>query len=245
MPVGINLALGQAVAQVVRAALPCRRIVERSFLRGVVVGDGKGHQLVKAHGFGPVVGQQARRHVGEFQAALHHQRRDAEICGNVLDGAAFGHQRGKCLELVGGVHGFALHVLGQAGGAGGAIGHQQARHLPFLADAVLFRQQLEGGKATASGHDFVTLAVSGRGDDQVLQQADTLDAGGEFGNRHARGLAHVAARGARYQPRQRHQNQILARVGGFQQHGRRSAGCGVDGLGFGVVNGVHGENSLR
>ena len=242
---GVNLALGQAVAQVVRAALPCGRIVERGFLRGVVVCDGKGHQLVKAHGLGAVVGQQARRHVGEFQAALHHQRRDAEVCGNVLDGAAFGHQRGKCLELVGGVHGFALHVLGQAGGAGGAIGHQQARHLPFLADAVLFRQQLEGGKATASGHDFVTLAVSGRGHDQVLQQADTLDAGGEFGNRHARGLAHVAARRARYQPRQRHKNQILARVGGFQQHGRHGSGRGVDGLGFGVVDGVHGENSLR
>jgi hypothetical protein len=28
-------------------ALPLRRIVERGFLRGVVVGDGKGHQLVK------------------------------------------------------------------------------------------------------------------------------------------------------------------------------------------------------
>src|SRR3546814_8693367 len=75
-----------------RAALPCRRIVERGFLRGVVFGDGKGHQLVKTHGLGPVVGQKARRHVGKFQATLHHQRRDAELCGNVLDGAAFGHQ---------------------------------------------------------------------------------------------------------------------------------------------------------
>lgn len=242
---GVNLALGQAVAQVVRAALPFRSIIECSFLCGMVVGDGKSHQLVKTHGRGPVVGQQARRDVGEFQASLHHQRRDAEICGNVLDGAAFGHQRGKCLELVGGVHGFALHVLGQAGGAGGAIGHQQARHLPFLADAVLFRQQLEGGKATASGHDFVTLAISGRGHDQVLQQADTLDAGSELRDRHTRGLAHVAASRARYQPRQRHKNQILARVGDFQQYGRRGAGCGVDGLGFGVIDGVHGENSLR
>ena len=128
-----------------------------------------------------------------------------------------GFQRGECLELVGGVHGFALHILGEAGRAGGAIGHQQARHFPFLADAAFLRQQLEGGKATASGHDFVTLAVSGRGDDQVLQQADTLDAGGEFGNRHARGLAHVAARGAQHQPRQRNQNQVLGRVGGFQR----------------------------
>ena len=192
MPVGVDFAFGETVAQVVRAALPCRRIVERAFLRGVVVGNGKGHQLVKAHGLGAVVGQQARRDVGEFQAALHHQRRDGKIRCNVLDAAAFGHQRGECLELVGGVHGFALHVLGEAGRAGGAIGHQQARHVPFLADAALLRQQLQGGKATASGHDFVTLAVSGRGDDQVLQQAHTLDGCGQFGNGHARGLAHVA-----------------------------------------------------
>ena len=146
MPVGVDFAFGQAVAQVVRAALPCGRIVERGFLRSMVVGDGEGHQLVKAHGLGPVVGQQARRHVGEFQTALHHQRRDAEIRCNVLDAAAFGHERGERLELVGGVHGFALHVLGEAGRAGGAIGHQQARHLPFLANAVLFASSFNAAR---------------------------------------------------------------------------------------------------
>lgn len=140
MPVCVNLALGEAVAQLRRVALPRRRVVERGFLRGVVVGDGKGHQLIERHGFGAVVGQQARRDVRQLQAALHHQRGHAEIGGYVLDGSAFGHQRGECLELVGGVHGFALHILGQAGRAGGAIGHQQARHFPFLADAALFRQ---------------------------------------------------------------------------------------------------------
>ena len=207
----------------------------------MVVGDGEGHQLVKAHGLGPVVGQQARRHVGEFQTALHHQRRDAEIRCNVLDAAAFGHERGERLELVGGVHGFALHVLGEAGRAGGAIGHQQARHLPFLANAVLFRQQLQRCEATVTGHDLVMLAIGGGNHDEVLQQADTLDAGGEFGNGHARGLAHVAASGTRHQPRQRNQNQVLGRISGFQ----RDSGGGVDGAGFGLGNGVHGDNSYR
>jgi hypothetical protein len=41
MPVGVDFALGQAFAQVRGMALPLRRIVERGFLRGVVVGDGK------------------------------------------------------------------------------------------------------------------------------------------------------------------------------------------------------------
>jgi hypothetical protein len=183
----------------------------------VVVGDGKGHQLVQRHGIGPIVGHQARRDVRQLQAALHHQRRDAEVRRNVLDGSAFGHQRGEGLELVCRVHGFALHVLGEAGGAGGAIGHQQARHLPFLGDAVLLRQQLQRGEATATGHHFVMLAIGGCNHDQVLQQAHALDARGQFGDGHARGLAHVAARGAQHQPRQRNQNQVLGRVGGFQR----------------------------
>jgi hypothetical protein len=40
MPVGVDFALGQAVAQRTGCAA-MRRIVERGFLRGVVVGDGK------------------------------------------------------------------------------------------------------------------------------------------------------------------------------------------------------------
>ena len=117
----------------------------------------------------------------------------------------------------------------------------QARHLPFLANAVLFRQQLQRCEATVTGHDLVMLAIGGGNHDEVLQQADTLDAGGEFGNGHARGLAHVAASGTRHQPRQRNQNQVLGRISGFQ----RDSGGGVDGAGFGLGNGVHGDNSYR
>ncbi|MPN62698.1 hypothetical protein SDC9_210451 [bioreactor metagenome] len=56
MPVGVNLAFGEAFAQVRGMPLPLRGIVERGFLRSVVVSDGKGHQLVKAHGIGAIVG---------------------------------------------------------------------------------------------------------------------------------------------------------------------------------------------
>ena len=83
------------------------------------------------------------------------------------------------------------------------------------------------------------LAIGGGNHDQVLQQAHALDGCGQFGDGHARGLAHVAARGAQHQPRQRNQYQVLGRVGGFQ----RDSGGGIDGAGFGVGDGVHGDNS--
>jgi hypothetical protein len=78
------------------------------------------------------------------------------------------------------------------------------------------------------------LAIGGEDDDKVLQQADARDAGGQFGDGHARGLAHVALGLARQQLRQRDKNQILGRVGHFQRAG------GVDGEGFGLGNRVHG-----
>ncbi|MPM74880.1 hypothetical protein SDC9_121869 [bioreactor metagenome] len=245
MPVGVNLAFGEAFAQRGRLALPLRSVVEGGFLRRVVVRPGQGHQLVKAHGIGPIVRHQARGNIRQLQAALHHQRRDREIRRNVLDGPAFGHQRGEGFKLVCRVHGFALHVLGEAGGAGRAIGHAQARHVPILGDAVLFRQQLEGGEASATSHHLVMQAIAGGNHDQVLQQAHALDARGQFGNGHARdGLAHVAARGPQHQPGQRNQNHVLARVGGLQYMGG-AAGCGVDGAGFGSGNGVHGESPIE
>jgi hypothetical protein len=105
---------------------------------------------------GAVVGHQARRDVRQLQAALHHQRGHAEVGGNVLDGPAFLDQRGEGRELVGGVHVLALHVLREADGAGGSIGHQQARHFVVGGDALLLRQQLQGGQAAITGHHFVS-----------------------------------------------------------------------------------------
>ena len=236
---GVDFTLGQALAQLGRAALPFRRTIERGFLRGVVVGDGQGHQLFQRHATGPVVGHQARRDVRQLQAALHHQRGHAEVGGNVFDGPAFLDQRGEGRELVGGVHVLALHVLREADGTGGSIGHQQARHFVVGGDALLLRQQLQGGQAAVACDDFVLLAIGGEDDNQVLQQADAGNARGQFGDGQARHLAGVALGAARQQLRERNQNQVLGRVGHFQRGG------GFDGDGFGFEYGVHGDNSLR
>ena len=178
MTEGINLPLGQSFAQGGRVALPVRRIVERGFLCGVVIGDRQCHQLVKIHRIGPVVGHQTRRDIRQFQATLHHQGRNPKISGNIFDGSAFRDQVGERLELVSGVHSFALYILGQAGSARRRIGHQQARHRVILGNAPLLRQQLQCRKAATTGHHFVMLAIAGKRHGQVLQQAYALDAGG-------------------------------------------------------------------
>ena len=106
-------------------------------------------------------------------------------------------------------------------------------------DTVLLCQQLEGRKASATCHHLVMQVIGGGNHDQVLQQAHALNARGQLGDGHARdGLAHVAARGAQHQPRQRNQNQVLGRVGSFQRGG-------LDGAGFGLGNGVHGVSPIE
>ncbi|OUM03316.1 hypothetical protein A8M77_06575 [Variovorax sp. JS1663] len=203
----------------------------------MVIGHGQRHQLVQAEGVGAVVGHQAWGDVGQLEAALHHQRRDAEVGRDVFHRAPFGHQGGEGFELVGRVHGLALHVLGQAGGARAAVGHQQAGHVPILGDAALLGQQLEGREAATSGHHLVVSAVRSQGDSEVLQQAHALDAGGQRFDGRARGLAHVAAR--RAQPRQRHEQHLLRGLGGHLR-----CGDGVQGLGFGIGECVHGETPV-
>lgn len=106
--------------------LPFRRFIKGGFLRGMVIGHGQGHQLVKTHGICPVIIQQTRRNIRQLQAALNNQRRNGKIRRNVFNRPALGHQRGEGFKLVCRVHGFALHILGQADRHGIAIGHQQA-----------------------------------------------------------------------------------------------------------------------
>ncbi|MNV19888.1 hypothetical protein D3C71_1107690 [compost metagenome] len=233
IPTDINLFMREVIAQRLRAALPLRRLVEGGFLRRMVVGDGKGHQLFQRHGVSPVVGQQARRNVGELQAPLHHQGGDAEVGGNVLDGPSLGHQISESLELVGRVHGLALHILGQAHGARSRVGHQQAGHLEVLRELAALDPQLERGEAAATGDDFVVLAIGSQHDVEVLQQAHAGDAGSEFGNRRAAALAHVAARWP--QLGQRNEQQFLRSRDGCDSSG--------DSGGFVKGSGVHSEIS--
>jgi len=76
------------------------------------------------------------------------------------------------------VHVLALHVLCEADGAGRGIVHQQARHFVVGGDALLLRQQFQGGQAAVACDDFVLFAIGGEDDDQVLQQADAGNARG-------------------------------------------------------------------
>ena len=87
------------------------------------------------------------------------------------------------------------------------------------------------------GHIGLDRTAIGQDIYGLLQQADALDRCGQFGDGHARGLAHVAASRPRHQPRQWNQNQVLGRVGHFQRRG------GFDGAGFDLGIGVHGDNS--
>jgi len=59
-----------------------------------------------------------------------------------------------------------------------ASGHQQARHFVVGGDALLLRQQFQGGQAAVACDDFVLFAIGGEDDDQVLQQADAGNARG-------------------------------------------------------------------
>ncbi|CRR42329.1 hypothetical protein PAERUG_P52_2_London_26_VIM_2_02_13_01573 [Pseudomonas aeruginosa] len=232
----IDFALRQASPERRRATLPLRRVEERGLLGGVVIGDGQCHQLLQGDAASPVVRHQAWRDVRQFQAALHHQRSDAEVGGDILDGAALLDQRGEGLELVGRVHLLAQQVLREADGAGRGVGHQQARHLEVGGDALLLRQQLQGRQAAVAGHHLVMLAIGGEDDDKVLQQADAGNARGQLVDGQARRGARVALGAARQELRERQQDQVLGRVGHFQ--------CG-QGDGFGLVNGVHGDSSIH
>ncbi|ASI70008.1 hypothetical protein BA022_16530 [Diaphorobacter nitroreducens] len=220
---GVDLVAGQVVAQRLRAALPLRRVVEGGFLRRMVVGDGQGHQLLQRHGLRPEVRQQPGRDVGELQAPLHHEGRHPEVGRNVLHGPALGHEVFPGEQLLDGRHGLALHVLGQAHGTRRVVQHQQAVHLVVLRQLAALDQQLQRGQTSAPGHHLVVLAIGRGHHGEVLQQADAGDARGEFGNRRAAALAHVAAR--RPQLGQRDQQQFLRRR---------------DGGGFLKGSGVHG-----
>jgi len=165
---------------------------------------------------------------------LHYQRRDTEIGGYIFNRSSFGHQRREGFKLVCGVHGFALDVLGQAGGAGGCIGNQQARDFQSFGNAAFLCQQFEGCQSATTCYDFVMLAVLGKNHGQILQQADTGNARGQCIYRLPCAFTDVAARRARYQLRQGNQNQVFGRVGSFQ--------CDV--TGFGLDCGFHDKHSI-
>jgi hypothetical protein len=125
----------------------------------MLMGDRQGHQLLQRDFALLVVRQQTRRNVGEAQPPLDHQRRDAEVGGNVLDRPALCHQRLPGEQFIDRGHGLALHVLREAHGPGRGLGHQQAGHRMVLAELAALGQQLERGQSPAPGHHLEMLAI--------------------------------------------------------------------------------------
>jgi len=205
-----------------------------------------------------ILGHQARRDAGQFQAALHDQGRNAKVGRNVLNGPALVDQGQERLELIGRVHVLALHVLGQAHGDGAVIGHDQARNSLIAGDALAFNQQTQRGPAPPARHDLERFAVRVQHDDEVLQQAHALDAVGQGIERYG-GLAHVALGQAQMRKRDktqlgsrslrlvRHRFIRLGSALGLIEHGLRLPGGvllhlvagGLDGGGFSYGGGVH------
>jgi hypothetical protein len=96
-------------------------------------------------------------------------------------------------ELVGGMHLLAHLVFGKADFGGVIAFAHFARHREISSDLLLLRQQLQGGKASASREHFKAFAVR-RPHGEVLQRAVGLDAGGKALDAGLR-FPHVGGRG--------------------------------------------------
>ncbi|EWS63652.1 hypothetical protein Y695_03114 [Hydrogenophaga sp. T4] len=242
---GVDLVAGQVIAQGFRAALPLGHLVERGFLRRMVVGDRQGHQLLQRDLALLVVGQQPGRDIGQPQPPLDHQRCDPEVRRNVFQCTALGHQCLPGKQFVHRRHGFALHVLGQAHGAGRRVGHLQTGHRVVLVEFVALDQQFQRSQPPTPGHHLERQAIGRLDDGQVLQQAQTGDGRCEFGDGRVATLAHVAA--GRPQARERDQMQLIGChlrdaqgfIGSDCCVNGGSSCHGVQRQGFGLRNGVH------
>jgi len=76
--VGLDFALRQQLAQVVGSAVPRRHAGPDLLLSRMVVARGQHHQAIQPDLPLAKLRHQARLHRGELNAALHHQRRDAD-----------------------------------------------------------------------------------------------------------------------------------------------------------------------
>ena len=83
------------------------------FLRGMIVGKAKRHQLVEGHVAFSVERYQYGTGCAKPQALLHRPRGKAETCADFLGCHALPMQGRKCLVLIGGMHGGLGDILGQ------------------------------------------------------------------------------------------------------------------------------------
>ena len=160
------------------------------FLTGMVVGDGERHELLQRHAVLGIDVEELRRDGGEAQPLLHHGRRHEEAGGDLLLAQALVAQRLEGAELVEGMEGDALDVLGQRILLGDPALAHDAGHGRGLRQALLLDQQFERPEAAAAGRHFehaglLAFRVENRPDAEALQQRAVGDVLGQFLDRDA------------------------------------------------------------
>ena len=160
------------------------------FLARMVGGEGEGHDVLERHLLGDVELEKPGRDGGEAQALPDDLRRDEETRRDVVFGEALVDQRLEGAELVDGVQGLALRVLGEGIFLGDAGIAHDAGDGHGLVQALGLHKAFEGAIAPAAGRDLVEAGFFAvRADDgadiEVLQQAAAGDVLGQCLDRHA------------------------------------------------------------
>ena len=179
---GGDVGFGQQAADGAGIAVIGQPLVGR-FLPGMVLGDGKGHQLVKRQIAVAIDLHQLGRDRAQAQALPHHMRRHAEPGGDFLRAkTAFLRQLLERLELVGGMHVLAGDVFVEADFVRIVRGIDDAADRLGLLDLLaLDPQKLRQPAAFADGDEIEpgrrAVRIQFRLDDKVLQNALGGDAG--------------------------------------------------------------------
>lgn len=176
---------GERVANHVGRPIECLQALPSLLLPTVIVGDGKGHQVLERDLFLAVERDEPRADVRELQAPLDDCGSDTEPCSDILDALARIDELAKRLELVCRVHRFPSRVLDKADLHGPLVAHDETRHRVVGRDASLLDQALQRAPAPAAGNDCVSgvrLALTLRTliDIEVLQDALSVDELGEL-----------------------------------------------------------------
>ncbi len=218
------------------------QLLEHLPLPVLILADAEGHQLVQGQRPGPIGRHQFRRRRAQPQPLTHDMGRHPEPGADLLGAVTplFGEPL-EGLELVGGMHGLARHVLVETDLVGVVLGVHDAAHRMGPLDRLALGQQPQPlTAALADGHEVVpgrnALPVPLDLDHRRLQHSLGLDGGREGldGRRAVRGLPRILRRGLEPVQRHDHLRAMLRRgrfgrggLGGLSSHVSASFGQGL------------------
>ncbi len=159
--------------------------VPNLFLAGLVAGDRERHELLQRHAVLGIDVEERRRDGGKAQALLHHGGRHEEAGGDLLLAEALLAQGLEGAELVEGMKGYALDILGQRILFSDPALPHDAGHRRGLGQALLLNQQFDRPQPATAGWDFKhagfqAFGVDNRPDAEALQERALDDVLGEF-----------------------------------------------------------------